>query len=128
MPRATASAATSAGGVTTCTTTTSGSIATTRPARRYTIEKLRDSPAPALSGGERRRVEIARALAEGRPVIVEARDADSFRAAAADLGVTGRVVGEVNGHNYSKGDDVSLTIYAPPGGPVTEPSRSRHSV
>ena len=27
------------------------------------IEKLRDSPAPALSGGERRRVEIARALA-----------------------------------------------------------------
>jgi lipopolysaccharide export system ATP-binding protein len=26
------------------------------------IEKLRDSPAPALSGGERRRVEIARAL------------------------------------------------------------------
>jgi 4-amino-4-deoxy-L-arabinose transferase-like glycosyltransferase len=65
----------------------------------------------------------ARALAEGRPVIVEARDADSFRAAAADLGVTGRVVGEVDGYNYSKGDDVSLTIYAPPGGPVTEPSR-----
>jgi 4-amino-4-deoxy-L-arabinose transferase-like glycosyltransferase len=65
----------------------------------------------------------ARALAEGRPVIVEARDADAFRAAAADLGVTGRVVGEVDGHNYSKGDDVSLTIYAPPGGPVTEPSR-----
>ena len=27
------------------------------------LEKLRDSPAPALSGGERRRVEIARALA-----------------------------------------------------------------
>ena len=27
------------------------------------IQKLRDSPAPALSGGERRRVEIARALA-----------------------------------------------------------------
>jgi lipopolysaccharide export system ATP-binding protein len=27
------------------------------------IEKLRESPAPALSGGERRRVEIARALA-----------------------------------------------------------------
>ena len=27
------------------------------------IEKLHDSPAPALSGGERRRVEIARALA-----------------------------------------------------------------
>ncbi|MDO9076939.1 MAG: glycosyltransferase family 39 protein [Brevundimonas sp.] len=65
----------------------------------------------------------ARALAEGRPVIVEARDADAFRAAAAELGVTGRVVGEVDGHNYSKGDDVSLTVYAPPGAPATEPSR-----
>lgn len=65
----------------------------------------------------------ARALAEGRPVIVEARDADAFREAAAQLGVTGRAVGEVDGHNYSKGDDVSLTVYAPPGGPVVEPPR-----
>jgi 4-amino-4-deoxy-L-arabinose transferase-like glycosyltransferase len=65
----------------------------------------------------------ARALAEGRPVIVEARDADAFREAAAELGVTGRVVGTVNGHNYSKGDDVSLTVYAPPGGPAAEPQR-----
>ncbi len=31
--------------------------------QELSIEKLRDSPAPALSGGERRRVEIARALA-----------------------------------------------------------------
>ncbi len=31
--------------------------------RDLSIEKLRQSPAPALSGGERRRVEIARALA-----------------------------------------------------------------
>jgi lipopolysaccharide export system ATP-binding protein len=30
--------------------------------RELSIEKLRDSPAPALSGGERRRVEITRAL------------------------------------------------------------------
>jgi hypothetical protein len=65
----------------------------------------------------------ARALAEGRPVIVEARDADAFREAAAELGVTGRIVGTVNGHNYSKGDDVSLTVYAPPGGPAAEPQR-----
>ncbi len=65
----------------------------------------------------------ARALAEGRPVIVEDRDADAFRAATAELGVTGRVVGEVDGHNYSKGDDVSLTVYAPPGGPVAGPQR-----
>ena len=65
----------------------------------------------------------ARALAEGRPVIVEARDADAFREATAQLGVTGRAVGEVNGHNYSKGEGVRLTVYAPPGGPVVEPPR-----
>ena len=57
----------------------------------------------------------AKALAEGRPVIVEARDADAFSAASAELGVTGRAVGVVNGHNYSRGDDVSLTVYAPSG-------------
>jgi len=57
----------------------------------------------------------ARALAEGRPVIVEARDADAFSVASAELGVTGRAVGVVNGHNYSRGDDVSLTVYAPSG-------------
>ena len=59
--------------------------------------------------------EAAQALAEGRPVIVEARDADAFRAASAELGVTGRSVGVVNGRNYSTGDDVSLTVYAPAG-------------
>lgn len=57
----------------------------------------------------------AQALAEGRPVIVEGRDADAFRIASARLGVTGRAVGVVNGHNYSRGDDVSLTVYAPSG-------------
>jgi 4-amino-4-deoxy-L-arabinose transferase-like glycosyltransferase len=56
----------------------------------------------------------ARALAEGRPVIVEARDAEAFRSASSDLGVMGRAVGTVTGQNYSSGDDVSLTIYAPP--------------
>ena len=35
----------------------------------FGLEKLRKSPAPALSGGERRRVEIARALA-ARPVYI----------------------------------------------------------
>jgi 4-amino-4-deoxy-L-arabinose transferase-like glycosyltransferase len=61
----------------------------------------------------------ARALAEGRPAIVEARDAEAFAQAAARLGVTGRAVGEVSGHNYSTGDDVNLTVYAPPGSEVT---------
>jgi 4-amino-4-deoxy-L-arabinose transferase-like glycosyltransferase len=68
----------------------------------------------------------ARALAQGRPAIVEEQDADAFREAAAALGVTGRVVGEVDGHNYSQGDDVDLTIYAPPGAAAplaAEPAR-----
>ncbi|MDQ8027533.1 MAG: glycosyltransferase family 39 protein [Brevundimonas sp.] len=55
----------------------------------------------------------ARALAEGRPAIVEEREAEAFHAAVARLGVTGRTVAEVRGHNYSQGDDVDLFIYAP---------------
>ncbi|WP_339915216.1 glycosyltransferase family 39 protein [uncultured Brevundimonas sp.] len=57
----------------------------------------------------------AQALAEGRPAIVEDHDADAFRQASARLGVTGRAVGTVSGYNYSSGDDVNLTVYAPPG-------------
>lgn len=57
----------------------------------------------------------ARALAEGRPAIVEARDEDAFRQAMADARTTGRAVGEVRGHNYSKGENVRLTVYAPAG-------------
>lgn len=57
----------------------------------------------------------ARALAEGRPAIVEARDADAFRRASATLGVTGRAVKVVTGRDYASGDDMSLTVYAPPG-------------
>ena len=64
----------------------------------------------------------AAALAEGRPAIVEGRDADAFRAAAARLGVSGRAVGVVNGYNYSGGDDMSLTVYAPPPRSATSPA------
>lgn len=55
----------------------------------------------------------AKALAEGRPVVVEARDERTFRAALAELGRSGRAVGEVRGRNYSNGEDVRLTIYSP---------------
>lgn len=66
----------------------------------------------------------ARALAQGRPAIVEERQAQRFREAAARLGVTGRSVGVVNGHNYSQGDDVRLTVYAPPDAALSvEPRR-----
>ncbi len=57
----------------------------------------------------------ARALAEGRPAIVEGRQENAFRDAEAAIGITGRSVGVVNGHNYSQGDDVELTVYAPSG-------------
>ncbi|MES2861045.1 MAG: glycosyltransferase family 39 protein [Pseudomonadota bacterium] len=59
----------------------------------------------------------AKALADGRPAIVEDRDAEAFRAATARTGVPGTAVGVVTGHNYSSGDDVRLTLYAPPDAP-----------
>ncbi len=59
----------------------------------------------------------AEALAQGRPAIVEAQDAEAFRQALAASGAVGRAVGTVRGHNYSNGDDVSLTVYAPPAPP-----------
>ncbi|MCP6657785.1 hypothetical protein NL521_28020, partial [Klebsiella pneumoniae] len=57
----------------------------------------------------------AQALAEGRPAFVEDDDAAAFRAAAAGLGLAPRAVQEVTGYNYSDGEDVDLTLYAPPG-------------
>jgi len=57
----------------------------------------------------------ARALAEGRPAIVEAGDADAFLKRVAEEGLSARPAGVVRGHNYSSGDDVELTLYAPPG-------------
>ena len=63
----------------------------------------------------------ARALAEGRPAIVEDRDAEAFRLASGRQGAVGRAVGVVTGHNYSSGDDVRLTLYAPPTLPVAAP-------
>jgi len=70
--------------------------------------------------------EAAQALAEGRPAIVEGREAEAFQAATARIGVTGRAVGEVRGYNYSQGDDVDLILYAPPGeGPAPGPGTAR---
>ena len=68
----------------------------------------------------------AQALAEGRPAIVEGREAEAFQAATARIGVTGRAVGEVRGYNYSQGDDVDLILYAPPGeGPAPKAGTAR---
>ena len=62
----------------------------------------------------------AEALSQGRPAIVEAGDAEAFRQALAPTGAVARAVGTVTGHNYSNGDDVSLTVYAPEGAPGAE--------
>jgi 4-amino-4-deoxy-L-arabinose transferase-like glycosyltransferase len=56
----------------------------------------------------------AAALLAGRPAIVETADADAFAAAlAARQAPPPRAVAVVSGHNYSKRDDLELTIYAP---------------
>ncbi|MGA0545399.1 ArnT family glycosyltransferase [Brevundimonas sp. VNH65] len=55
----------------------------------------------------------ARALAEGRPVFVERADRTAFLALVGQGGMTPREVETVRGHNYSTGDDVALTLFAP---------------
>ena len=54
----------------------------------------------------------ARALLNGRPAIVEAREEDAFLAAAR-MGGPVRRVGEAEGFDYASGETVRLTIYAP---------------
>jgi len=53
----------------------------------------------------------ARAVAEGRPAVVEARQEPAFRAALAAQGQTARPAGVVEGFDYSDGDDERLTLY-----------------
>jgi 4-amino-4-deoxy-L-arabinose transferase-like glycosyltransferase len=63
--------------------------------------------ATELTNGER----AARAIAEGRPAVVEAREDAVFRKSLAALGLTPRPVGVVSGQNYSDGDEERLTLY-----------------
>ena len=61
----------------------------------------------------------ARALAEGRPAIVEARRRRGLPPGTGRRPASSAAPSAtVDGHNYSNGDDVSLTVYAPPGEPV----------
>lgn len=55
----------------------------------------------------------AKALAEGRPAIVESRQQVSFDTALIDDGVKARMVGQIDGLNYSNGDATSLRLYRP---------------
>jgi len=64
----------------------------------------------------------AQAISEGRPAIVEARDVSAFQTALAPTGAVPRAVGTVRGFNYSRGEDVDLVVYAPPGAPIVDPA------
>ena len=55
--------------------------------------------------------EAAQAIAENRPAIVEAHEEAAFRRALTARGVRVRAVGEVDGLNYSKGDETALRVY-----------------
>ncbi|OYX05332.1 MAG: 4-amino-4-deoxy-L-arabinose transferase [Caulobacter vibrioides] len=59
----------------------------------------------------------ARAISEGRPAIVEAREEKPFQAALNALGLTARPAAVVEGLNYSDGDQERLTVYR--GEPIT---------
>jgi len=56
-------------------------------------------------------VEAARAIAERRPAVVEAREEKAFREALAARGVQADPVAEIAGLNYSNGDDMILRVY-----------------
>ncbi len=56
----------------------------------------------------------AAALADNRPAVVESREQSAFRAALQPLKVAPRLIGIVKGLDYSNGDEMTLSVYAPP--------------
>jgi 4-amino-4-deoxy-L-arabinose transferase-like glycosyltransferase len=56
-------------------------------------------------------VGAAKAVAQGRPAVVEGRQEKAFQAALAALGQTARPAGVVDGFDYSDGDKERLTLY-----------------
>jgi 4-amino-4-deoxy-L-arabinose transferase-like glycosyltransferase len=56
-------------------------------------------------------VGAAKAVAQGRPAVVEGRQDAAFRAALAALGEAARPAGAVEGFDYSDGDHERLTLY-----------------
>jgi 4-amino-4-deoxy-L-arabinose transferase-like glycosyltransferase len=58
--------------------------------------------------------EAAQAVVENRPAIVESREEAAFREALKARGGTARLVAEVKGINYSKGDPMALRVYVAP--------------
>lgn len=64
--------------------------------------------------------DAARAVAEGRPAVVEDKAADAFLRALAARKVKAVPAGTIRAYDYARGDPISLTIYRP--GP---PQRTR---
>ena len=56
-------------------------------------------------------VGAAKAVAQGRPAVVEGRQEKAFQAALVALGQTARPAGVVDGFDYSDGDKERLTLY-----------------
>jgi 4-amino-4-deoxy-L-arabinose transferase-like glycosyltransferase len=56
-------------------------------------------------------VGAAKAVAQGRPAVVEGRQEKAFQAALAALGQVSRPAGVVEGFDYSDGDKERLTLY-----------------
>ena len=63
--------------------------------------------------------EAAEALAENRPAVIEARQQAAFDTLIKAARLTPRKIGEIKGLDYSNGDDMTLTVYAPQ--PETRP-------
>lgn len=58
--------------------------------------------------------EAAQAIVEGRPAIVEQHEEAAFRAALKARAGTAVLVARIRGVNYSKGDPMTLRVYAAP--------------
>lgn len=55
----------------------------------------------------------ARAIADGRPAVVEDRERDAFNQALAAAGVKAAPVATVKAYDYVRGEPLSLTVYRP---------------
>jgi 4-amino-4-deoxy-L-arabinose transferase-like glycosyltransferase len=64
--------------------------------------------------------EAVEALADGRPALVEAGQAQAFREAADAVGLAAERIGEVKGFDYSEGDRVALSLWRAAPGPRDE--------
>ncbi|HYG27189.1 MAG TPA: hypothetical protein VD906_09800, partial [Caulobacteraceae bacterium] len=53
------------------------------------------------------------AIFQGRPAVVESREEPAFQAAMARRGLAPRPAGQVQGLDYTNGDEMTLTIYRP---------------